>query len=290
MNKTGKTDLFGRFQAITLQELNSKAAMLERLDNKYVIRQSVLARALGAFQNVFDILEIEGKRQFTYETCYFDDADYRSYFDHHQGRRRRLKVRVRKYTDAQLCFVEVKLKGRRGITVKKRLDYSVDRYGTLDDSAYQHIDESYQELYGEPFRRELGPVIEMRYQRVTLVAKEGGERMTVDCNLEFVREGTSRSIDPEVFIVETKSANGNGIADRILRSFHQHPTRRCSKYCAGMAAVQAVARYNKFLPALRKMGVVPQDPLASSPQPSAIDRLEPETNHREFVTAPLMMA
>ncbi|ENO91037.1 VTC domain-containing protein [Thauera sp. 28] len=254
--------LFGDFHPISLEVLNAKAAMLERLDNKYVVRENVLRAALAELAQHFDVLEIGGKRAFTYETCYFDDDGLHSYYDHHQGRRRRCKVRVRKYTDAQLCFVEVKLKDKRGITVKKRLDYTVDKYGTLDEQACAHIDRSYRNLYGEPFRHRLQPVIEMRYQRVTLVAREGGERMTIDGKLLFSKGERSLSTRPDVFIVETKSANGNGIADKILRALHQHPTSRCSKYCVGMAALEAVARHNKFLPALRKLEVVPERPCA----------------------------
>lgn len=246
------------FTPISLAALNAKAAMLERLDNKYVVREEVLRQILPQLAAHFEVLEIDGRRVFTYDTCYFDDDDRHCYFDHHQGRRRRCKVRVRRYADAQLCFVEVKLKDKRGITVKKRLDYTVAKYGTLDAAAIAHVDASYRDLYGEPFGLALGPVIDMQYRRITLVAREGGERMTIDCDLRFSAQGRARSIDEGALIIETKSANGNGLADRILRGLHQHPTPGCSKYCCGMASLQAVDRHNKFLPALRKLNIVPQ--------------------------------
>ncbi|MDO8906319.1 polyphosphate polymerase domain-containing protein [Hydrogenophaga sp.] len=248
--------LVAPFAPISLDQLNHKASMLERLDNKYVVRSEVLKQAIEDLVTRFEILDMDGTRAFTYETCYFDDEALHSYFDHHQGRRRRCKVRVRKYTDAQLCFVEVKLKDKRGLTVKKRLKYSLDKYGMLDDSAWSHICHSYEALYGEAFPHRLAPVIEMRYQRITLVAREGGERMTIDCHLRFQANDRTCTTGPDVFVVETKSSNGNGVADKILRSLHQHPTRSCSKYCVGMAALQNVDRHNKFLPALRKLGPV----------------------------------
>ena len=249
--------LLQAFAPLSLQQLNAKAAMLERLDNKYVVHASVLQAALPELVRYFDILDIDGIRAFTYETCYFDDEGLHSYFDHHQGRRRRCKVRVRKYTDAQLCFVEIKLKDKRGLTVKKRLKYTVDRYGTLDESALRHVHQAYESLYGEAFPHRLAPVIEMRYQRITLVAKEGGERMTIDAHIHFQAGERSHTTRADTFIVEAKSANGNGIADKILRALHQHPTQSCSKYCVGMAALQNVQRHNKFLPALRKLQAVP---------------------------------
>ena len=264
--------LVAPFDPISLKQLNAKAAMLNRLDNKYVVSADVLREALAGLAARFDILEIEGKRQFTYETCYFDDPNSSSYFDHHRGRRQRFKVRVRKYTDAQQCFVEVKLKAKRGITIKKRLEYEVSKYGTLDERAWEHIVSCYQDLYRKEFHYTLIPVLEMRYRRVTLVAKEGGERMTIDCSLAFFGNGRTRNISEDLFVVETKSANGNGIADKILRALHQHPTKRCSKYCVARAALQGVSRYNKFLSALRKLDALPakgDEDLSASMEPAA---------------------
>lgn len=243
------------FRPIGLEALNAKAAMLERLDNKYVVRADALRAALPELAEQFDVLEIDGVRRFTYETCYFDDAERRSYFDHHQGRRQRMKVRVRKYVEAALCFVEVKLKDKRGITVKKRMAYPLHKYGTLDARALTHVRDSHEAQYGRPFERELEPVLEMSYRRTTLVAKEGGERMTIDSGIRFGDDDTG--LDDDVFIVETKSAHGHRLADAILRRHHQHPTNGCSKYCVGMSLTGNVQRYNRFRPALARLGVLP---------------------------------
>lgn len=275
--------LVAPFAPVSLKALNAKAAMLERLDNKYVVRGAVLRRAVPELAQRFDALEIDGQRAFTYETCYFDDAERRCYYDHHQGRRQRVKVRVRRYVDAGLCFVEVKLKDKRGITVKKRMPYETDKYATLDDAAIAHVEQAHQALYGRPYARELEPVLQMSYRRITLVAREGGERMTIDSDIRFLaRAGAPQAgdapsggrcrrrlggsacaaepqrTDDDVFIVETKSAKGNGLADTILRGLHQHPTNGCSKYCVGMSVTGAVDRFNRFRPALRKLGALPQ--------------------------------
>ncbi len=248
--------LFETFRPIDLPTLNAKAAMLERLDHKYVVRRPVLEAMRAELAERFDVLEIEGRRAFTYETCYFDDPERRSYHDHHQGRRQRMKVRVRRYVEAGLCFVEVKLKDRRGSTVKKRMPYDPDKYGHLDDSAMAHVRQSWEALYGRPFDRTLEPSLRMQYQRVTLVAREGGERMTIDSGIRFFGSGDERGTDADVFIVETKSAHGHGIADTILRRHHQHPTNGCSKYCVGMSVTGAVHKFNRFRPALRKLGAL----------------------------------
>jgi hypothetical protein len=241
-----------RFLPITLEQLNAKAAMLERLDNKYIIPAERLRPALEVLAEYFDVLEINGKRAFVYATRYYDDAEQRSYYDHHQGRRKRCKVRVRDYVDAGFSYLEVKLKDKRQITVKKRLKLAAEESG-LDETGIQFVDTCHRDLYHVPFERPLHPAIDMRYERITLVAREGGERMTIDTELRFQASEAVRIVRPDMFIVETKSARGNGIADKILRGLHLHPTKRCSKYCIGMAATGQVTRRNRFLPALRQL-------------------------------------
>ena len=240
------------FDPISLRGLNSKAAMLERLDNKYILPADVFRPALQKFGEHFDVLEIDNKRAFTYATKYYDDEELRGYYDHHQGRRKRCKVRVREYVDAGFSYLEVKLKDKRKVTVKKRLKVN-DVANPLDEQAVAFIESNYRDIYADSFGKSLHPVIAMRYLRITLVAKEGGERMTIDTSLQFEANGVLRAVQPDMFIIETKSARGNGIADKILRGLHLHPTRRCSKYCIGMASTGAVERQNKFLPALRKL-------------------------------------
>jgi hypothetical protein len=250
--ETAISDCLSRFSPLSLEDLNGKAAMLERLDNKYIVQAASLQQAFAAFAGHFDILEIGNKRAFTYATRYFDDATRRGYHDHHQGRRKRCKVRMRHYVDAGFSYMEVKLKDKRSVTLKKRLRMEKSA-AELDQRCVDFIESCYKELYGEGFGLALLPPISMKYQRITLVAKAAGERMTVDAGIAFELGGRICGVRPDLFIIETKSARGNGIADSILRDLHLHPTDRCSKYCIGMAALGQVKRRNRFLPALRRL-------------------------------------
>ena len=159
--------------------------------------------------------------------------------------------------DAGFSYLEVKLKDLRDVTVKKRLKIK-NADADLPPEALSFIDRCHHDMYGSPLGHNLKPVIQMRYSRITLVAKQGGERMTIDATLSFRNARNERSVAPDHFILETKSARGNGVADRILRSQHLHPTKRCSKYCMGMAALGLVERHNRFLPALKKLQVFEQ--------------------------------
>ncbi len=146
--------------------------------------------------------------------------------------------------------------------MKKRLKLQ-NPTRSLCDESLAFIDACHIEMYGRPLGRQLMPVIGMEYERITLVAREGGERMTIDTRLAFRAANADREAAPDMFILETKSARGNGIADKILRAEHLHPTKNCSKYCVGMAALGLVERHNRFLSALRKLHLSAAIPVAA---------------------------
>jgi len=251
--------LAGHFAPVSLEVLNRKADMLTRLDNKYIVSGATLRAAAPLLAEEFDILQIGASSAFDYATCYFDTPDLRCFFDHHRGRRKRVKLRMRSYCGTDLCFLEVKLKDKRGVTVKRRLPQDPARFGRLDGAGMDYLRQSYHDQYGDEFDGPMSRVLDMRYRRMTLVARSGGERMTIDCDLRFRVQDAMLSVGGDRFIVETKSANGNGLADRILRRLHQHPAARASKYCMGMALTGAEVRFNRFLPALRRLGPVSRE-------------------------------
>ena len=119
------------FAPISLEGLNGKAEMMSRIDNKFVVEAPVLQGLVPELAKAFDILDIENQRSFTYATRYFDDEGKSAYFEHHQGVRKGFKVRVRRYLDAGLCFLEVKVKGQRGMTEKYRMPYDPETLGAL---------------------------------------------------------------------------------------------------------------------------------------------------------------
>jgi hypothetical protein len=256
------------FLPVSLADLNTKAEMLTRLDNKYVVPVDVLETLVPALAAHFDILEIDGKRRFGYQTCYFDSPCFSSFHHHVQGRRRRSKVRTRHYLDAGLCFVEVKLKTTRKVTVKKRLSHDARVLDRLHDAPLRFIEDCHTTQYDRASPGEYQPVLCMQYDRITLVARDGGERMTIDHGLRFWDDRTEEHASPDMLIVETKSRFGRGIADGILRGSGTHPIGSCSKYCVGLAAIGAVSRFNKFMPAFRRLLPHLADAAGRLPQPA----------------------
>ena len=108
-----------KFKAVSLDDLGA-VKLLNRTDTKYFFSVRELPEVLAPMVSLYDILEIDGKRAFSYLTLYFDTPENRLYMMHHNGQANRFKVRMRKYVDSNLTFLEVKKKTQKGRTVKRR--------------------------------------------------------------------------------------------------------------------------------------------------------------------------
>lgn len=242
-----------RFDGIGLAGLDERAKLHERTDQKYVVADRVLAGALDELAGDFDVLDIGGRRSFAYDSIYFDGPGLPSFVHHRQGRRIRFKVRVRNYVDAGAAFLEVKLKGKRRATVKRRL--ALGSEGRLDAAGRAFVEGAYADLYARDFDCDLLPSLRVRYHRTTLVARRGGERITIDRDVAFEGEAGRVAASGGVAIIETKSHNGRGLADRVLRGLHQRPVAHCSKYCVGVSALGRADRDGPFRPAMTLLGL-----------------------------------
>ena len=239
--------LAGGFAPLTLAELDARAEMRQRVDSKYVVPLESLESLLQQLAGSYAVLEIDRRRQFTYRTTYFDTPALTTYRAHVQQRRRRFKCRSRHYVESGLNFFEVKLKGRRGETVKERLPSLPGRHDVFDEEARTFLSERLSTHYGTELAEEFSPVLQMRYRRLTLVSLDEAERLTLDVALSFQgMNGFATAMGPEYAIVESKSTRGRGTADRRLRAFGFRPIS-CSKYCLGIALTRDDVRANDFL-------------------------------------------
>ena len=119
-------DLLGHmdgFEAVSLPELESHAGLQTRVDRKYIVSYETLERLSRELGDDYRALEIDGERLQRYDSVYFDTPELTGYKEHLQGRRKRFKCRTRLY-GGTACFFDLKLKGRRGETVKSRFPLS----------------------------------------------------------------------------------------------------------------------------------------------------------------------
>ena len=75
-------DLLRPLRPISLEQLDERAALLRRVDRKYVVEPEPLARLIERLGAEHDVLEIDDRREFAYDTDYLDTADLRCFREH----------------------------------------------------------------------------------------------------------------------------------------------------------------------------------------------------------------
>ena len=237
------------FDAISLDETNRLAKMLSRTENKYILSYEQFGALLVLIRKDYAVLDIDGRNEFQYASCYYDD-NFSCYKEHHQSRRQRFKVRTREYLNSGLKFFEIKLKGLRGRTEKYRTDCDTFLMPSIQGSYLTMLNEVYSKNYRKEMRFNLVPSLVVNYSRCTFVALKGGERVTVDFDLGFNRPYEARGaiqVGRDFLIVETKSVDGRGAADAALKEVGVRKVSKCSKYCIGANLTGQVSQNNQFL-------------------------------------------
>jgi len=227
-------ELLERFEPIGLEALDARAALQRRLDQKYLVAPDALAPLLERLLPSFVALEIDGRRQWRYESVYFDTPELRCYRDHVEGRRPRLKVRTRLYVDTRVCALEAKLKRADDETAKTSCDLDPADHGRLTATGLRFLEDAVGSEAGHVSLTELGPALTTRYRRATLAARDGGLRVTLDDDVRASLPGGARAeLAPGHVIVETKSEDGQSEADSLLRETGHEPVS-LSKYRRGI--------------------------------------------------------
>lgn len=226
------------FASISLEEMNG-VSLLKRVDTKFLTTSSELSELLPYLYSDYQILEIDGNRLMNYSTLYFDTQDLRCYKEHHNGKAKRHKVRIRKYVESDICFLEVKEKHNSGMTNKVRC--SIDDFETtLSTESKQFIEKATKKDW------ELKPALHNYFQRFTLVNTQRSERVTIDLGLKYKTDSATKQFK-NVVIVEVKQEKQNTTTPiySILKS-NRIRTVSFSKYCMGVSTVFTDIKSNKF--------------------------------------------
>lgn len=240
------TENLESFSSIDLETTIASAGLLDRVDTKYVIRPDQLPDLLGQWSSTHRILEIGGKRIFHYSSLYYDTPGFDLYHAHHAGVANRVKFRLREYTDTQLRYYEAKERSNKGVTQKYRIRLQApdDVRSLLGDA---------EGNYTRQLRRSaLGQVLQIDYERITLVAIRGVERITIDWGLAYQAAGRAIRFDDRV-IIEVKHERGTRSSEReLFRKIGIRPGS-ISKYCLGILSLYPQVKKNTFKPKLRAL-------------------------------------
>jgi VTC domain len=236
---------------VGLDELVGTAELLTRVDRKYLLPAADLGILLGRTSPGTRVLEIDGRRRFSYRSVYFDTPELRSYHTTARRRRQRFKIRTRSYLDTGLHVLELKTRGPRGVTIKQRLPHAGE--GTaLDGADRARLGALLAALGLDVDAAALQPVLTTRYNRTTLLLPGSSSRLTVDTRLVWALAGpAASSTTTDRAVVETKSGRGSSEVDRLLWSLGHRPSA-ISKYGTGLAALRPDLPANRWRPVLRR--------------------------------------
>lgn len=245
------------FEPITLGEMD-RVKLMNRTDTKFTFNASQLETVLAEVSAYYHVLEVDGKRISRYKTLYYDTEQLNLYLKHHNGELNRYKIRHRTYVESEIGFLEVKFKSNKGRTIKDRIkkkevpfEWGVDTALFLNDML--------------PFDASvLKPVIWVNYSRITLVNKTCAERLTLDLNLEFIKNDRSKDMG-SIVIAEVKQEKRT--ASPFLKVMKKHHVREgsISKYCMGIALTSTAVKKNNFKEKLLTLNsIIHEHPLAGS--------------------------
>lgn len=218
----------------------------DRVDTKFVLAETDLPDVLSGLLVGYRLLEVDGVRGTRYRSLYLDTPDLHSYYDHHNQRTLRSKVRYREYVGSDLCFLEVKRKTGRGRTDKARLQVEgIPEHLTADQRAF--ISEA-----GGP-KGELLPSLWNHFTRYTFVRRDHPERLTMDLGLRFTDRTGQHSLSG-IVVAELKQPRIDHSSPfmRLMRGRGIRPSGM-SKYCVGMLMLDRPVKHNAFKPVLRML-------------------------------------
>lgn len=239
-------NLAQKFNPITLEEMD-RVKLMNRIDTKFAFSVNQLLELLPSLSNDYRILEIKDTRIPHYESLYFDDADFSFFKAHHNGRPNRFKVRIRKYVESDLFFLELKHK-IKGRTDKKRIKTS-DFSQNLDTDQIIFLRKYLNK------NSELKPKLWNSFNRITLVNNIDEERLTLDFNLDFNWEEAHHKFE-NLVIAELKQSklSRNSPFYQLMKTNYIRPYR-LSKYCIGAIELykEKDIKYNRFKEKLLKL-------------------------------------
>jgi len=234
------------FDKVTLPDLD-RVQLMNRTDKKFCLHISQLPAVLTAVSKYYSLLEIKGLTIFNYDNTYFDTPDNQMFLSHHNGRSNRIKIRIRRYVDSDLNFLEIKLKNNKGWTIKERVEKKEFKpVFTFDEKNFLE--------QGSPFTwLQLQPKIRNFFNRITMVNHQFTERVTIDISPGFSNSEKEITLD-NLVIIEIKQDNilEKSMISNVLLA-QRIKGQGISKYCLGRALLEENIKKNNFKPLLLKI-------------------------------------
>ncbi len=219
----------------------SSIRLMNRIDTKFITNYSTLLKLLEMTTDEYYAQELNGDRVNPYLTTYWDTPAHLFYMSHHDGHYPRKKVRVRTYLESDITFLEVKKKNNHGRTTKTRIQVPAQ-----DELAEPQVSTFLEKKVGMDLE-EMRPVIQNRFDRITLVNMGKTERLTIDFNIRFqnLETGVESGTGNLVIIELKRDGNVYSPVKEMLRKLRIKQDG-FSKYCIGVVMTNPDIKQNMF--------------------------------------------
>lgn len=254
------------FKSINLTELNSTASFLKRIDRKFLLNSNDFSNVLEELKEKFQVLEIDGKKIFSYDNVYMDTDDYLFYEQHQNKLKTRTKVRTRYYLDSNMAFFEYKQKNN-WVTSKFRYEFPSEEHGFMTRGKKRFFDWVWQSVYGGVKTPSISPSIKTNYKRITMVSKTGDERLTIDFDIKAInlRKSGSKVVDlKNLVIIESKSLKKECETCAIMKKHNIKKASSCSKYSLWIVYSGLTEKFDTFEETMEKIKEIRMETVSSN--------------------------
>ena len=232
------------FPSVSLNDLEN-VRLMNRTDTKYVMPLTRVESLLESLRDTHRVLEINGIRSLSYSTTYLDTDDFLFFTQHVTGREERNKVRFRSYLSTGESFLEIKMRNRKGRTIKRRIEIPIENKNQVDEKARDFLGEHI------PGNLVLRPVLTSKFNRITLTGIDCPERITIDFGISFESTNEMKASLPHIAVVELKrdTSKGLSVAADALKALNVRQLG-FSKYCIGASLLYELPHRNSVKPKL----------------------------------------
>jgi len=235
-NLQSVNSMVSHFHPITLDEMDA-VKLMNRIDMKFILPFDQFTHIIQQLEKNYRVLTINGNHVFSYQTEYYDTPKLNMFYDHHNGKLIRYKVRHREYIESRLGFLEVKFRSNKGRIIKDRI-----RYQNRNDMEFAGFIEKHT-----PYNPgNLKCTVINHFNRFTLVDHGLRERVTSDFNISFTTPERNISLNGLV-IIEIKQARADKTS-LIYQALKKNSIRPASisKYCVGISLLNEKSKSNNF--------------------------------------------
>jgi hypothetical protein len=228
--------IVSQFSPISLDEMDA-VKLMDRIDMKFILPFEQFISLLPQLAVNYHVLTIDDNQVFSYQTDYYDTPGLNMFYDHHNGRLTRFKIRHREYVESRLSFLEVKFRSNKGRILKERIQYQ-----NQDDQFFMSFIKKHT-----PYNPgKLACTVVNHFNRFTLVDHGMHERATADFNISFTDRSRTIYMNGLVIIeIKQAQADKSSLIYQVMKNNHIRPSS-ISKYCIGVTLLNDNSKSNNF--------------------------------------------